>query len=59
MTDEGNWILDCYYAPIADPADLARQIKEIPGVVEHGLFLGMVHSVIVAGPDGVRSLEKP
>lgn len=58
VTDEGNWILDCHYAPIADPTALARQIKEIPGVVEHGLFLGMVHSVIVAGPDDVWVLEK-
>ncbi len=58
VTDEGNWILDCHYAPIADPASLARQIKDIPGVVEHGLFLGMVHSVIVASADGVRVLEK-
>jgi ribose 5-phosphate isomerase A len=58
VTDEGNWILDCYYAPIAKPAILAQLIKEIPGVVEHGLFLGMVHGVVVAGPEGVRVLEK-
>ncbi|MHB1318413.1 MAG: ribose-5-phosphate isomerase RpiA [Anaerolineae bacterium] len=58
VTDEGNWILDCHYAPIAEPAALAQQIKRIPGVVEHGLFLGMVHSVIVASADGVRVLEK-
>jgi ribose 5-phosphate isomerase A len=59
VTDEGNWILDCHYGPIADPAALAHRIKEIPGVVEHGLFLGMVHRVVVAGADGVRLLEKP
>jgi ribose 5-phosphate isomerase A len=59
VTDEGNWILDCHYGPISDPATLAHQIKEIPGVVEHGLFLGMVHRVVVAGADGVHLLAKP
>lgn len=58
VTDEGNWILDCHYEPIADPEGLACKIKAIPGVVEHGLFLGMVHSVVVAGTDGVRLLER-
>ena len=57
VTDEGNWILDCSYGPIADPDALACQIKAIPGVVEHGLFLRMVHSVVVAGAGGVRELE--
>jgi ribose 5-phosphate isomerase A len=59
VTDEGNWILDCHYGPISDPATLAHQIKEIPGVVEHGLFLKMVHRVVVAGADGVHLLAKP
>jgi ribose 5-phosphate isomerase A len=59
VTDEGNWIVDCHYGPITDPAALARQIKGIPGVVEHGLFLGMVHRVVVAGADGVHLLVKP
>ncbi|NLT74033.1 MAG: ribose-5-phosphate isomerase RpiA [Chloroflexi bacterium] len=58
VTDEGNWILDCHYASIPDAGVLGRQIKEIPGVVEHGLFLGMVHQVIVAGANGVRVLER-
>ena len=41
VTDEGNHILDCRFGPIADPAALATAIRAIPGVVEHGLFLGM------------------
>ena len=59
ITDEGNYILDCRYTPaIADPVALANAIKTIPGVVEHGLFLGMVQRVVVASPDGVQVLEK-
>ena len=41
VTDEGNRILDCRFGPIADPEALATAIRSIPGVVEHGLFLGM------------------
>ncbi|MHB1356949.1 MAG: ribose-5-phosphate isomerase RpiA [Anaerolineae bacterium] len=59
ITDEGNYILDCRYTPaINDPLALAAAIKAIPGVVEHGLFLGMAHRVVVASPDGVQVLEK-
>ncbi|MGI6368209.1 MAG: ribose-5-phosphate isomerase RpiA [Anaerolineae bacterium] len=58
VTDEGNWILDCFYGPIADPVGLAARIIAIPGVVEHGLFLGMVQDVVVAGAEGVRVLER-
>jgi ribose 5-phosphate isomerase A len=57
LTDEGNWILDCHYAPIPDAAALTRAIKAIPGVVEHGIFLGMVQQVVVAGSAGIRVLE--
>lgn len=57
-TDEGNLIIDCRFRDgIADPHGLARALKEIPGVVEHGLFLGMARRVVVAGTDGVRLLE--
>jgi ribose 5-phosphate isomerase A len=59
LTDESNYILDCRYSPaIADPAALAAAMKSIPGVVEHGLFLGMVQRVVVASPEGVQVLEK-
>ncbi|MGN6674019.1 MAG: ribose-5-phosphate isomerase A, partial [Thermomicrobiales bacterium] len=40
-----------------DPPALAAAIKALPGVVEHGLFIGLVHLVIIAGPDGVRHYE--
>ena len=54
VTDEGNHILDCRFGPIADPATLATAIRSIPGVVEHGLFLGMAAIAYVAGADGVE-----
>ncbi len=58
LTDEGNYVIDCAYEGIAAPAELAVAIKTIPGVVEHGLFLGMVQTVIVASPSGIRILER-
>ena len=57
VTDEGNYIIDCRYAAIESPYELASALKAIPGVVEHGLFLGMVHVVIVASALGLQILE--
>jgi ribose 5-phosphate isomerase A len=54
VTDEGNHILDCRFGPIDDPEALASAIRSIPGVVEHGLFLGMAHAAYIAGPGGVE-----
>ena len=51
VTDNGNWILDCAFGPIADGERLGAQIHAIPGVIEHGLFLGMTEAVVVAHPD--------
>jgi ribose 5-phosphate isomerase A len=58
LSDEGNWILDYHAGPIEDPAALDVALLRIPGVVDHGLFLGMASCAIVAGPDGVRMLER-
>lgn len=57
ITDGGNYILDCALGTIPDPETLAIRLNALPGVVEHGLFLGMATAAIVAGPDGVRILE--
>ena len=57
VTDDGHYILDCRFGPISDPARLASEIKSIVGVVEHGLFIGLVHRVVIAGPEGVSVLE--
>jgi ribose 5-phosphate isomerase A len=56
-TDQGNWILDCAFGPIADPEDLAARLAARAGLVEHGLFCGIASEVIVAGENGVRSLK--
>jgi ribose 5-phosphate isomerase A len=48
LTDEGHHILDCRFGPIADPGALAGKLNEMPGVVEHGLFVGMASVVLMA-----------
>jgi ribose 5-phosphate isomerase A len=57
VTDNGLWILDCRFPPIEDPPTLARALSSIPGVAEHGLFCGMVHTLIAGTADGVRIIE--
>ncbi|MEP6961559.1 MAG: ribose-5-phosphate isomerase RpiA [Acidobacteriota bacterium] len=57
-TDSGNYILDCHFAPIADPVTLAAKIKAITGVVEHGMFLNMATQVFLARPAGVEQLVR-
>ena len=52
ITDEGNILLDCTSAGIADPEETAAEIRSIIGVVEHGLFLNMAERVLLAGADG-------
>ncbi|TRW95229.1 ribose-5-phosphate isomerase RpiA [Paracoccus sp. M683] len=52
QTDEGNLILDLSLEAIADPHRLARGLSDIPGVVEHGLFLGICDLAIIGQPDG-------
>jgi ribose 5-phosphate isomerase A len=56
ITDAGNYILDVATGPIADPAALDRVMRDIPGVVETGLFVARAALVIVAGPNGIRRL---
>jgi ribose 5-phosphate isomerase A len=52
LTDEGHFILDCAVPPSGDIAELGRAIKQIPGVVEHGLFIGMATDALLGNPDG-------
>ena len=59
VTDEGNWILDCTFPPIKDPARLSAQLSRRAGVVEHGLFLGLATDLVVASAAGVEHRTAP
>jgi ribose 5-phosphate isomerase A len=60
VTDEGHHILDLYLGRIHDAAALAAALNALPGVVEHGLFIGMAEAVIVGHPDGdAEVLRRP
>ena len=48
QSDQGNLLVDCHFQQIADPAALAAQLMIIPGMVEHGLFLGLARAAVVA-----------
>jgi ribose 5-phosphate isomerase A len=65
LTDNGNYLVRCWFEDqagkpvgIHDVQVLACQLAERPGIVEHGLFLGMAGRVIVAGQEGIRILER-
>ena len=59
ITDNGNLVLDLMIdGGIADAQDLSTTLKAVTGVVEHGLFVGMSDTCIVAGPDGTRVLGR-
>lgn len=55
-TDNGNYVLDARVPPIKAPGKLAASIQAIPGVVGHGLFLGMADLVLVGTPKAVKTL---
>ena len=56
MTDGGHLILDASFGRIPDAEALAAELNAIPGVVEHGLFIGMASMAVIAGPQGARKL---
>jgi ribose 5-phosphate isomerase A len=56
LTDGGNAIFDCDFGSIPDADALAVALNAIPGVVEHGLFIGLATAVIIADPRGIRVL---
>ncbi|MCS7039923.1 MAG: ribose-5-phosphate isomerase RpiA [Anaerolineae bacterium] len=59
VTDNGLYLARCWFDNgIADPSALARVLADRPGVAEHGLFLDMADTLIVAGRDGVRVLRR-
>jgi len=58
ITDEGHHLLDCSFGQIPDAPDLARRLETMPGVVEHGLFLGMANVVLLAKGSEVQELRR-
>lgn len=58
ITDNGNYIVDCPFEKIEDPADLDKKLQTIVGVVETGLFIDMANAVIIGSPEGVTIKEK-
>jgi ribose 5-phosphate isomerase A len=59
VTDGGHWVVDAHLGRIADAPRLAGLLSSIPGVVEHGLFIGLASTAMLAGSDGLRVVERP
>jgi ribose 5-phosphate isomerase A len=58
VTDGGHWIVDAHLGRIDDAPRLGALLSAIPGVVEHGLFIGLACTVILAGAQGIRVIER-
>jgi ribose 5-phosphate isomerase A len=58
LTDGDNYILDCAFGPIGSPQSLQADLDRIVGVVEHGLFIGIVWQAVVGGPAGVKIMDR-
>jgi ribose 5-phosphate isomerase A len=59
VTDGGHHIFDCAFGSIPEPEELAGSLAAIPGVIEHGLFIGLASTVIVADATEIRVLGEP
>ena len=59
VTDGGHWIIDAALGRIDDPKAMAHALSGIPGVMEHGLFVGLAHMAIIGGPDGTKIIDRP
>jgi len=57
VTDGGHFILDASFGRIPDTRALSNALFAIPGVVEHGLFIGLVSTAIIAGGDGIQTVH--
>jgi ribose 5-phosphate isomerase A len=58
VTDGGHWIVDAHLGRITDAPRLASLLSLIPGVVEHGLFIGLASTAVLAGAHGIRVVER-
>ena len=59
ITEEGHHILDCSFGQILDPVRLANDLKHMPGVVEHGLFLDLADVALIGRDSEVLELHRP
>src|SRR5215471_5215701 len=59
LTDNGNYILDCEFGPIDEPAVLEHRIKLLPGVIESGLFIGIADMLVIGLDDRTEIRERP
>jgi ribose 5-phosphate isomerase A len=57
VTDEHHHLLDCHFGEIPDPPALARKLEGMPGIVEHGLFIGLASTVLLAKDDRVQEFH--
>jgi ribose 5-phosphate isomerase A len=57
ITDENNYIVDCHFGEIREPALLGRELDHIVGVVEHGLFINLADQAIIATGNTIRTIE--
>jgi ribose 5-phosphate isomerase A len=58
VTDGGHWIIDAALGRIDDPDAMAHALAGIPGVMEHGLFVGLAQMAIIGGSDGIKIVER-
>lgn len=58
VTDGGHYVLDAFFGRISAPKALANALSDIPGVLEHGLFIGLCRRAYVAGEGGVVALDR-
>lgn len=59
VTDGGHLILDCHFGRIEAAEELAARLNAIPGVVEHGLFIGIACAIVTSARGGVTILGHP
>jgi ribose 5-phosphate isomerase A len=57
-TDSGNLIYDCAFGAIQNAPKLAAALSTVPGMVEHGLFIGIATILLIAGPGEVEVIER-
>jgi ribose 5-phosphate isomerase A len=57
-TDQGNLLLDANFGPMEEPQLIADLLNGRAGIVEHGLFIGLAHDIILAGTNGIRHLTR-